>query len=130
MSAVSSVREAIDAFNRHDKERFLELAADVRELVPLRAALEDTVFTGPGAAERFWHASEEAWSDLQVAADELREVGDKVLVLGRLRGIGRATGAAVDVRCALLFDVPGGRITRMVTYPDPRDALAVLGLSE
>ena len=76
---------------------------------------------------REWMA---VWKEMRFEADEYREVDDeRVLVLFRFRGRGRASGLAVDdIRQvgAHLFHVRNGRVTRLVAYFDQKQALAEL----
>jgi len=51
-----------DAFNRGDVEGFAAALTEDATIVPLRAALEDTVYQGPDAARDFWADAMEAWS--------------------------------------------------------------------
>jgi ketosteroid isomerase-like protein len=43
---VEIVRAALDAFNRRDREGFGAILAEDAEIVPVRAALEGTVYRG------------------------------------------------------------------------------------
>jgi ketosteroid isomerase-like protein len=74
-----------------------------------------------------------AWEDFRFAADEYREIDDeRVLVLVRLGGRGRASGLEVgDMRAqgAHVFHLSDGKVTRFVVYMDRGRALADLGLA-
>ena len=127
---VESVRAAADAFNRRDEEAFRALTADDVELVPIRAALEGTVYRGPDAVARWWAAVDDSWEDLTVEIEEVRDAGDRVLALGRIRGRGRGSGAAIDVEAAALAEFRDGLITRWHNYTDRASALEAAGLRE
>jgi ketosteroid isomerase-like protein len=75
-----------------------------------------------------------AWEEYGVAVDEYRELdGERTLVFIRQRGRGKTSGlelAQLSEVGAMLFDVRGGKVTRMVTYFDRARALADLGLKE
>jgi ketosteroid isomerase-like protein len=51
-------------------------------------------------------------------------------VVSRQRGRGKGSGAEVEQRYALLFEVDKGRIVRLTTYPDLAEALDAAGMSE
>jgi ketosteroid isomerase-like protein len=53
-----------------------------------------------------------------------------VIALGRIRGQGRDSGAAIDSRAGWVAHFSGGRITRFQTYADRTDALKAVGLEE
>ena len=75
-----------------------------------------------------------AWKDYRTEVDEYRELdGERVLVLLRLSGRGKASGAELGelwARPANLFHVRDCKVTRVVLYWDRRPALAELGLPE
>ena len=127
---VEIMRSAIEAFNRRDGPRFGALLADDAEIVPVRAALEGTVYRGPEAAEQYCAAVEESWENLGWEVEEVRDGGDWVVALGRIRGEGRGSGAAIDARAGWVARFQDGLITTFHTYPDRADALEAVGLSE
>jgi ketosteroid isomerase-like protein len=73
-----------------------------------------------------------AWEDWSVEAEELRELdGERVLVLFRFSGRGKASGLEVgQVRTegANVFHLRAGKVTRIVQYVDRERAVADLGL--
>jgi ketosteroid isomerase-like protein len=127
---VEIVRAALAAFNRRDVKALRALLTEDAEIVPIRAALEDTAYRGPNAVTRWYAALEESWEDLSVKVEEMRNGGDRVIALGRVRGRGRASGAAVDVEAAALFRFRGGLISNLHIYTDRAKAFEAAGLSE
>jgi ketosteroid isomerase-like protein len=73
-----------------------------------------------------------AWEGFRaVRIDEYRELDDgRVLVLGRMGGRGKASGADVESEFANLFQLRDGKVTRLVLYQERARALADLGLEE
>jgi ketosteroid isomerase-like protein len=70
------------------------------------------------------------WENLRFDAEEYRELDqERVLVLSRMRGRGKGSGAEVDQRRASLFHVRSGKVTRLVLYWDRERAFADLGLA-
>jgi len=126
---VESMRAAIDAFNRRDGEGFGAFLANDAEIVPVRAALEGTVYRGPDAAAQYCAAVEESWENLRWEVEEIRDGGSWVLVLGRIQGRGRGSGAAIDAKGAWLARFRDGLVTNFRTYPDRREALEAVGLA-
>jgi len=127
---VKMMRSAMEAFNRRDGQAFGALLADDVEIVPVRAALEGTVYRGPDAAEQYCAAVEESWENLGWEVEEVRDGGDWVVALGRIRGEGRGSGAAIDARAGWVARFQDGLITTFHTYPDRADALEAVGLPE
>jgi ketosteroid isomerase-like protein len=76
-----------------------------------------------------------AWEDVQVEATEFRELdNERVLVLLRWNARGKTSGLDIaqigSKGGASLFQVRGGKVTRLVVYADRDRALADLGLKE
>jgi ketosteroid isomerase-like protein len=127
---VESMRAAMEAFNRRDGEQFGALLARDVEIVPVRAAVEGTVYRGPDAAAQYCAAVNESWDDLRWEIEDVRDGGDWVLAVGRIRGEGRDSGAAIDARAGWVAQFREGLITRFQTHADRDQALQAVGLSE
>jgi ketosteroid isomerase-like protein len=127
---IEIVRAAIEAFNRRDGEAFGALLASDAEIVPVRAALDGTVFRGPDAAAQYCAAVDDTWDELRWEVEDVRDGGAWVLALGRIRGSGRDSGAAIDARAAWIARFEEDLILNFQTYADRTEALADLGLSE
>ena len=117
-------------FNSGDREAFGGLFAPDAEIIPLRAALEGTVYRGPSSAADFWADTDESWETIGFDPDEIRDLGDRVLLIGRLRAKGRQTGVEVDSRMGLIATFANGKVTRFQTYATVAEALEAAGLRE
>jgi len=117
-------------FNSGDREAFQELFAPDAEIIPLRAALEGTVYRGPSSAADFWADADESWETMGFDPDEIRDLGDRVLLTGRLRAKGRQTGVEVDSQMGLIASFADGKVTRFQTYATVAEALEAAGLRE
>ena len=62
--------------------------------------------------------------------EEIRDLGDLVCIVANQRGRGKGSGAGVELRYALLYEVKGDQITRFTAYPTLGEALEAAGLSE
>src|SRR5256885_7956036 len=91
-----TLRAAIEAFNRRDGERFDAFLAEGAEIVPARASLEGTVYRGPDAATQYCAAVDTIWEGLTFESEDIRDGGDWVVALGRMRGRARSSGAVLD----------------------------------
>jgi ketosteroid isomerase-like protein len=127
---VESMRAVVEAFNRRDVKALKALLATDAEIVPVRAAVEDTIYGGPDAAEQWVAAINESWEELFVEIEEARDGGDRVLALGRIRGQGRESGAPIDVEAASVAYFRDGLITALHNYTNLAAALEAAGLSE
>ena len=127
---VEVMRTAMEAFNRRDGTGFDAVLANDAEIVPVRAALEGTVYRGTDAGTQYCTAVEESWDNLSWEIDEMRVGADWVIALGRIRGQGHDTGVAIDSKAGWLAHFRDGVITRFQTYADRAKALEAAGLSE
>jgi ketosteroid isomerase-like protein len=127
---VEVVLSAIEAFNRRDGEGFGAFLAEDAEIVPVRAALEGTVYRGHDAGAEYCAAVAASWNDLRWEVEEVRDDEDWVLALGLIHGSGRGSGATIDARGAWLAYLRDGKLTRFRTYPDRLEALKAVGLEE
>jgi ketosteroid isomerase-like protein len=79
-----------------------------------------------------WRDFFSAWADFRVEVDDYIELeGDRVLVLARFRGRGKASGLELDqvpAQAGAVYHVRAGKVTRQVFYWDSKRALADLGL--
>ena len=71
-------------FNARNAEALQAHSTEDVEIVLLRAAIEDTVYCGPGAAAALVADSDESWEELRFDAEALRDAGDRVVAIGQL----------------------------------------------
>lgn len=119
---VELARRLIELFNRGDREGLKEITIDDAEIVPMRAALEGTVYRGPNALDDFWAAIDESWETVQMVIDEISEHGNRVLAVGRLRGRARRTGMELDSPMAWVATFDEGQVASMRTYVSVAEA--------
>ena len=130
---VDVAKRATDAFNRRDFDgAFAELGTPDFEWYPalIRALDGGGGYGGREGVEKFAADIRENWEELQALPEEFRDLGDRVLVLGRLKARGKGSGAPVDTPYAGIFDFRGDRIWRYRVYLDRAEGLRAAGLSE
>jgi ketosteroid isomerase-like protein len=80
---------------------------------------------------RAWAAdSEAAFDELRTTPEEFRDLNDRVLMLGHVRGRGRESGVVVESQIAFLSTLRGGRIVHAKGFLDWGEALDAAGLRE
>ena len=127
------VRRGIEAWNRGDFDAFSELAHPDSVWVPAVAQLvegEEAVYRGLSGLRRFWEDWHGGVFDFRFREEDIRDLGDTVLVLSRVSATGRASGVDLDTPFGMVLTIQGGRLIRMVSYPDREEALEAVGLSE
>jgi ketosteroid isomerase-like protein len=130
-------RFGLAAYNRRDIDALLEeLDPDV-EFHPALAVLlggERTVFRGHQGMRNSIREEDEALAEFQVEISEIRDLGTRVLAIGRARIRGKASRAPIESPFCLLTESRtkgrAKRATCIKTYLDPKEALEAAGLSE
>ena len=121
----------MDAVNRRDIDTFAGVTTSDFEWFPVFAArVEGDVNRGRGGIETFLGEVDETREEFRPMPEEYRDLGDRVLALGRLKTRGRASGVPSDSPWGGIYGVRGGKISRIRTYLDHGEALRAAGLSE
>src|SRR5512144_177931 len=87
-------------------------------------------YAGASGIREFFRDVAESWESFRFEATDLRDLGDRVLVLGDVRGRGRVSGVEVDDQWAWIVELRVGRAASLRGFLDQRDALEAAGLSE
>lgn len=129
---VELVRSIYAAWERGDFGRAPEWAHPGIEYVNADGPAPG-IWTGvSGMAEGFREVLA-AWHEFRVEANEFRELDDeRVLVLIRYRGSGKTSGlelAHIRSNGASLFEIRGGKVTKLVNYFTRERTFADLGLT-
>jgi uncharacterized protein len=130
---VEAVRRGIDAYARGDVDAVLEELDPEIEWHPLLQVLlggEATVYQGYEGVRELYRDLYEAFTEPQAEASDFRDLGERVIAVGRLRGRGRESGAKVETAIAWLAEFKNGKAVRVREYLDPKDALEAAGLRE
>ncbi len=129
---VDVARGAMDAWNRGDLEAWLATGhPDIEWISAVVAEVEgaERVYRGLAEMRRFWDEWHSVW-DLTIEISEARDLGDTVVLLGRMRTRGRASGVPLERPVAYVSEFEGGLIRKIRAYRDPEEALEAVGLRE
>jgi ketosteroid isomerase-like protein len=88
------------------------------------------VFTGTEALQRYMRAFLEPWEVLTIEGKEFRAVDDSVLVRVLQRGTGLSSRIPVEQAYFQLWTFRGGKVVRIDSILDEKEALEAAGLSE
>jgi uncharacterized protein len=127
-------RQAWDAFNRGDYETQLQLMHPELEWRPAQGpgGPEGSIYRGRQEYARWIHEEViPVWESFRGENLDIRELPDgRVLILGHIRGKGRASGVEVTAPFGQIAEVRDGMAYRLVGYLDHESALEAAGLSE
>ena len=128
---VEIMRKGIEAWNQHDVDLWLSYAAPDIEWAPAGpAAVERIVYRGHDEVASGFAAIWETWDVFHFEESEIRDLGDSVLWLGRVRMRGRASHIDLDQEFAVHARLQDGQVTTVHTFLAWREALEASGLAE
>ena len=121
---VEVARRAFDVLaNERDVDAGLQY---IDEEVELRSAVvggaEGNTYRGHDGIREWMGESEAIWEELHVDLDELDDLGDHVLMVGRMRARGRGSGLEMNAPIGWLFELRDARIVRARGYLDIEEA--------
>jgi ketosteroid isomerase-like protein len=125
---VQIVRGLVEAFNDRDLDAMAQVMEPGAELYPLRAQLEGKVYRGYDGLREMLADFDQDWDFVRMDAEEFREAGDQVVVLGRLRARGRTSGVDLDVPMGFVWRLRDGKVVYARSFSEPADALRDAGL--
>jgi ketosteroid isomerase-like protein len=125
---VETVRRLVEAFNDRDLDALLAAIDPDAELQTLRAELEGRSYRGHEGMRRLLADFDQDWEYVRVEAEELRDAGDEVVVLGRLHARGRTSHIDLDVPMGFLWRFRDGKAVYGKTFSERADALRAAGL--
>ncbi len=85
---------------------------------------------GLEAIREYWRNLLSLWKNFSVAADELFEMENSVVVAVHQRGIGRESGAPAEMRLFAVWTFRGPKVVRLETFQSRAEALEAAGLRE
>jgi ketosteroid isomerase-like protein len=128
---VAKVRKGIDAWNRHDASLWLTYAAPDVEWMPAGpAAVEAAVYRGHDEVTKGFESVWRTWDEFQFVESEVRDLGEEVLWLGRVKMRGRASHLELDQEFAVRCVLRDGTFVTVQAFLAWRDALEAVGLEE
>jgi ketosteroid isomerase-like protein len=130
---VEIVRRVSDAYNRRDVGAMLdELHPEIEWHPWLQVQLGGaaTVYRGHQGVRMGIRELEEAFSEIQAEQREIRDLGERVVAIGHLRGRGNESGAITESAIAWIVEFKRGKVIRVREYLDPRKALEAAGVRE
>src|SRR5438034_10529120 len=110
---VEIVRRGVEAYVGGDVDAMLEVADPDVEWKQVEEPAAARGYEGVARAMVRWN---EMWENPRIEAEEYIDGGDRIVVLIRHRGRGKASGIEIDMASYHLFTVRGGRIVSMHEY--------------
>ena len=131
---VEAVRRGVQAWNADDLDAFLaELDPEVEWHPSIEPALEGgkTAYRGLDGARKAWDDYRGgAWERLTMRIQEIRDLGESVLVLGQADLTARWTGLEFTEEVGSLMTFRGGKVLTSQDFLSHAEALEAAGLEE
>ena len=129
--AVEFVRAGVEAFNRGDVDEMLsgldpEIEWHVPPILP-----EKTVYHGHDGVRELLESMQGSFEDFSILVEELRAVGDRVMMLASAGGRGKESG--VEVRSpsfGWVWTFRDGKAVLVEVYPNRAETAAAVGLED
>jgi ketosteroid isomerase-like protein len=130
---VNVFKRAFDAINRQDAEALLaELDPEVEWHGAILMAMggEQTVYRGHEGVREWLRDLYETLSEFHAEYPEVRDLGDRLVGIGRVSARGKASEAQIESPHATVVEFRNGKGREIRTYLDPKEALAAVGLRQ
>jgi ketosteroid isomerase-like protein len=130
---VEAFKRGLEAGNRGDVDTLLEvLAPDVAWHSALHALLggEATVYRGHDGVREMVRDLYDSFDEFRIEISEIRDLGDRLVAIGRTHARGEASGADVETLVGFVTEFKDGKATSVRGYLDPKEALEAAGVRE
>ena len=124
-SNVDVVRAVVGAFNRGDYTAAGEMVTDDVEFDWSRRMLDGEVLRGRDELRRFMQQTMEIFDEIHIPDEDMTDLSNNVVLLvGKARFKGHASGLDVEASAANLWTVRHGKVSHFRFYQTKEDALA------
>jgi ketosteroid isomerase-like protein len=128
---VEIVRRAVEAFGVGGIEAVVSLTPEDVVWYPFPEWVEEPEYRGHDGVRRVTAVSTDNFDDFGLSAEEVREVGDRVLVLGETAGRIKDSGVPIRQPLGIVYsDFRNGQAGEARFFLTWRQALEAVGLRE
>ena len=118
----------LEAFNHAvatgDVEPYLDFLDPAVSYAPATAATEGITYEGRERVRAYLLGIQDTWRGLRCEPVEFHEVGGCLVMVGRWRASGRASGVALDSLLVVVHEIRDGRIIWLRAFTDEAEAMA------
>lgn len=130
---VEALRRAVDARNRGDTAGLLaEIDPEVEWYPGLAAQLKGSamVLRGHDGVREWVRDLDDVFTRVTLELEVVRDLGDRVIAFGEVRGRGATSGAEIEWPIAYVVEFKNARLAVVRTYLDQDQAREAAGLLE
>jgi len=129
---VEAFKRGLEAINRRDVEAMLEELdpqVEWHDVFSLMLVGEAKVYRGHEDVRELFRDLFAAFAVIESEYPEIRDVGDQLVAIGRLRARGMESGAELESQVVSVCEMKNGKVLRIQTYLDLKEALEAADLS-
>ena len=128
---VERLRSAFEAYNREGPEAIIALLDPDVEWIADRSDMGRMTYRGLDGVRKSFEELYDGFDRLGFDVEELIDVDNHVVALGRMTARGRSTGVEANLPLAIVFTAGrDGKLIRYESFRDRHEALSAVGLSE
>lgn len=125
---VERILAGYESFNRGDFDQAIEGFTEDVEWVAPELFLEPGPHRGPDGVMRFWESWRDSFESFQLEIEEAHDLGDHLVVIARIHGTGRDSGAPVTTPSfPQVWTIAGDRVTRVEMFTSSDEAAEAIG---
>ena len=121
---IEQMRRAYKAIARGETEAALELIDRDVEVRDRPEAPDPQTYHGHEGVRDALQATWDTFEMVEFEPQQFVEIGDRIVVVIRMRGRGKGSGVPVEDRIAHLWTMRDGKAWRLQVYSDPDRAIA------
>lgn len=129
---VTTMQTLTELWNAGDRSLTI-IAAYFDPAIELASPLSSVAgepYRGHAGIEEWMRDVDEQFSEWRLSIEDVRDLDDRVLLLGGVKGRGRASGIVFDFPSGAVAWFVGEKITRLAFYLDRNEALQTVGLED
>ena len=131
---VEAFKRGTAAFNRGDAEALIEISSADIEFYDVFTRMllggEERMYRGHQGLRDLMDDLLGAFAETHSEYSEIRDLGDRTVGIGRLRAVGKESGAVIESGIGSVVEWKDGKVTRIRTYLDADEALEAAGLGK
>jgi ketosteroid isomerase-like protein len=127
---VEIVWRGVDSFNRRDIAAVVSDFDEDAEWVEDQRYPGAETFHGRSGVERSIRKWWDAWGEITMELDETLDLGDRVVLAGRVKARGHDSDVTVEAPFGGVYEFRAGKVVRVQILGSRDEALEAAGLSE
>jgi len=125
---VEVVRRSLEVFERDGLEGLLRHLDSDTEWTTTGSYIRRATYRGHEGMRRYFGSMLDEFEDVRIEPVEFIDAGEKVIVIIRISGRGKRSGAPVELTLVSVGSVRNGKTVQVRNYPSRDEALEAAGL--